>query len=151
RVHRLGGTGGVDGLNDGTILVRRALRCVAMQDLRIVFLGTSSGAPSAERNVTSVAVVLDGSVLLFDCGEATQHQLMRAPVRSGAIDAIFISHLHGDHVYGLPGLLATLSMHGRERPLALIGPEGLRDYLEGVLVTTQHNPMFPIILHEPPF
>ena len=122
-----------------------------MQDIRIVFLGTSAGMPSRERNVASVAVILDGTVLLFDCGEGTQHQLLRAPVRSGAIEAIFLTHLHGDHVYGLPGLLATMSMNGRSRPLDLIGPAGTRDYLESVLRTTQHNPIFEIRISEPPY
>ena len=116
-----------------------------MQEMAITFLGTSSGTPSRERNVSSVAVALDGTLILFDCGDGTQHQLLRAPVRSGAIEAIFITHLHGDHVYGLPGLLATLSMNGRARPLTLIGPEGLREHVECVLRTSHHNPMFPIV------
>jgi ribonuclease Z len=122
-----------------------------MQDLRIVFLGTSAGTPSRERNVAAVAVVLDGTVLLFDCGEGTQHQLLRAPVRTGSIEAIFLTHLHGDHVYGLPGLLATMSMNGRSRPLDLIGPEGTREYLEATLRTSHHNPMFEIRVGEPPY
>lgn len=122
-----------------------------MQDLSIVFLGTSSGAPTRERNVASLAVVLDGTVLLFDCGEGTQHQLLRAPVRSGSIEAIFISHLHGDHVYGLPGLLATLSMNNRGRPLTIVGPPGVREYLECVLATSHHHPIFPIDVTEPPY
>jgi ribonuclease Z len=122
-----------------------------LQDVRIVFLGTSSGTPTRERNVSSVAIVLDGTVLLFDCGEGTQHQFLRAPLRSGSIDAIFITHLHGDHVYGLPGLLATLSMNGRVRPLDLVGPDGLREYLESVLATTHHNPIFPIRVSAPPY
>ncbi len=122
-----------------------------MQDIRIVFLGTSSGTPSRERGLTSIAVVLDGTVLLFDCGEGTQHQLLRAPVRSGAIEAIFISHLHGDHVYGLPGLLATMSMNARSAPLTLIGPEGLHEYLEATLATTHHHPIFPIDVVAPPY
>lgn len=119
--------------------------------MRIIFLGTSSGMPSRERNVSSVAMVLDGTVLLFDCGEGTQHQLLRAPVRSGSIEAIFLTHLHGDHVYGLPGLLATLSMNGRERPLELIGPEGTEEYLRCVLATTHHNPLFPIRVSAAPY
>jgi ribonuclease Z len=122
-----------------------------MQVMDIIFLGTSSGTPSRERNVSSVAVVLDGTVLLFDCGEGTQHQLLRAPVKSGAIEAIFITHLHGDHVYGLPGLLATLSMNGRQRPLTLVGPEELREHVECVLRTSHHNPMFPIDVAPPPY
>jgi ribonuclease Z len=121
------------------------------QDLRIVFLGTSAGTPSRDRNVSAVAMVIDGSLLLFDCGEGTQHQFLRAPVRSGAIDAIFITHVHGDHIYGVPGLLASLSMNGRTRPLAIVGPPGVRAYLEGVLATTQHNPQFPIEYAELPY
>ncbi len=122
-----------------------------MQDMRIVFLGTSSGTPSRERNVTSVAIVLDGTVLLFDCGEGTQHQLLRAPVRSGAIDAIFVSHMHGDHVYGIPGLLGTFSMNGRVRPLVVVGADGIGAYLDGVLTATHHHSTFPIEVREPPF
>ncbi|HET7433688.1 MAG TPA: ribonuclease Z [Thermoanaerobaculia bacterium] len=120
-----------------------------MQDLRIVFLGTSAAMPSRERNVAGVALVTDGRVLLFDCGEGTQHQLLRADgVRSGALDAIFISHLHGDHVYGLPGLLASLSLNARVAPLTLYGPRGLRAYVESALATTQHNPIFPLFVAE---
>ena len=122
-----------------------------MQDIRLVFLGTSSGTPSRERNVSSIAVVLDGTVVLLDCGEGTQHQLLRAPVRSGAIDAICITHLHGDHVYGIPGLLATLSMNGRRRPLDLVGPPGLAEYVEAVLRTSHHHPDFEVRVSEPPF
>ena len=95
--------------------------------------------------------MLDGTVLLFDCGEGTQHQLLRAPVRSGAIDAIFLTHLHGDHVYGLPGLLASMSMNGRTRPLALVGPAGTMEYLEATLRTTNHNPMFAVHVSSPPY
>ena len=122
-----------------------------MQDVRIVFLGTSSGTPTRDRNVSSVALVLDGTVLLFDCGEGTQHQLLRAPVRSGAIEAIFITHLHGDHVYGLPGLLATMSLNARAQPLTLVGPGMLGSYIDSMLETTDHHPIFPIDLAPPPY
>jgi ribonuclease Z len=122
-----------------------------MQNIRIIFLGTSAGTPSRERNVAAVAVILDGTVLLFDCGEGTQHQLLRAPVRTGAIDAIFLTHLHGDHVYGLPGLLASMSMNNRSRPLDLIGPEGTAEYLTATLRTTHHHPIFDIRIAELPY
>ena len=122
-----------------------------MQQLRIVFLGTSAGTPSPTRNVTSVAIVLDGTVVLFDCGEGTQHQLLRAPVRSGAIDAIFVSHMHGDHVYGIPGLLGTFAMNSRTRPLTLVGADGLDAYIECVTRATHHHSTFPITVAEPPY
>jgi len=122
-----------------------------VQDIRIVFLGTSSGTPSRDRNVTSVAVVLDGTVLLFDCGEGTQHQLLRAPVRSGAIETIFISHMHGDHVYGLPGLLGTMTLNSRSQPLTLVGPDALREFVTSALATTDHHPGFPIDIAPPPY
>jgi ribonuclease Z len=120
--------------------------------MRLVFLGTSSGTPSRERNVSSVALLLDdGSLLLFDCGEGTQHRLQVAPVKSGAIDAIFLSHLHGDHVYGLPGLMATLGMNGRTRPLDIVGPEGTKEYVEATLRTSHHNPIFDVRISSPPY
>ncbi len=103
-----------------------------MDQIRIVFLGTGAAAPTRQRNVSSVAVVLDGRVLLFDCGEGTQHQLMRSPVRSGAIEAVFITHLHGDHLFGLPGLIATLGLNARTAPLTIYGPPGLRAFLDAI-------------------
>ena len=103
-----------------------------MQDLRVVFLGTGAAAPSPQRNVAAVAMAFDGRALLFDCGEATQHQLMRAPLRPGSIETICITHLHGDHLYGLPGLIASLGLYGRERPLTLIGPRGLAAFVKSI-------------------
>lgn len=104
-----------------------------MDQIRIVFLGTSAGMPSRSRNVASVALVMDGRVLLFDCGEGTQHQLMRSEhVRSGGIEAIFITHLHGDHLFGLPGLLGSLGLGGRRDPLAVYGPPGIAAYLKSI-------------------
>lgn len=103
-----------------------------MDDIRITFLGTSSASPTLTRNVASLAVTLDGRVLLFDCGEGTQQQLLRSTVRSGSIDAIFITHLHGDHLFGLPGLLATLGLNARSAPLTIYGPRGLHEFIAAV-------------------
>src|SRR5947207_7573516 len=100
-----------------------------MDQIRIQFLGTSAGMPSRARNVAAVAVVMDGRVLLFDCGEGTQQQLLRSEVRSGGIEAIFITHLHGDHLFGLPGLLSSLGLGGRREPLIVYGPPGITAYL----------------------
>jgi len=103
-----------------------------VDSIRTVFLGTGAAAPTRTRNVSSLAIVLDGRTLIFDAGEGTQHQLQRSTVHTGSIEAIFITHLHGDHLFGLPGLLATLGLNGRTAPLTLVGPPGLERYLRAI-------------------
>ena len=90
--------------------------------MRIVFLGTGGTYPSKVRNVTSIAVQLPGEVLMFDCGEGTQRQLMSSSVSFMKVSKIFISHLHADHFLGLPGLIQSMSLNGREDDLAVFGP-----------------------------
>jgi ribonuclease Z len=116
-----------------------------MQDLRVTFLGTSAGMPTLARNVASVAVAMDGRILLFDCGEGTQHQLMRSPLRFGAVEAIFLSHLHGDHLFGLPGLLSSMSLNAREKPLALYGPSGIAEFMRALPL---YHTSFDVEIHE---
>lgn len=116
-----------------------------MQDLRITFLGTSAGMPTLARNVASVAVTVDGRVLLFDCGEGTQHQLMKSAVRFGAIEAIFLTHLHGDHLFGLPGLLTSMSLNARAKPLALYGPAGIAAFMRALPL---YHTSFDVEIHE---
>ena len=114
--------------------------------MKITFLGTSSGAPSRFRNVSAFALQLpqQSSAWLFDCGEATQHQLMRSPLRLSQIDRIFISHMHGDHVFGLPGLLASRSLQaGSTTPVTLYGPPGLQEYLRRTMDLTQMRLGYP--------
>ncbi len=116
-----------------------------MQDIRVIFLGTGAGMPTRARNVASVAVLMDGRALLFDCGEGTQHQLMNSAVRFGAIEAIFLSHLHGDHLFGLPGLLASMSLNAREKPLALYGPAGIAEFMRALPL---YHTLFDVEIHE---
>ena len=97
--------------------------------MRVVLLGTSSAVPTLTRGLSSTAVVREGDVFLFDCGEGTQLQLMRAGVKRSRIHSIFIGHLHGDHLYGIAGLLSTMHLEGREESLNVFGTEGLRAYL----------------------
>src|SRR4249920_726534 len=97
--------------------------------MRIILLGTSSAIPTLSRGLSATAVVREGDVFLFDCGEGTQIQLMRAGVKRSRIHSIFIGHLHGDHLFGIAGLLSTMHLEGREEPLNVFGPEGLRGYL----------------------
>ncbi len=99
--------------------------------MQITFLGTSSGVPTKARNVSAVAVKLPqrAEVWLFDCGEATQHQLQHTELRHSQLRRIFITHLHGDHIYGLMGLLATCGMAGHAQPITIYGPPGLDEYV----------------------
>jgi ribonuclease Z len=102
--------------------------------VKITFLGTSSGTPTRTRNVTAQALTLDsGAMWLLDCGEATQHQLMRAGLKASRIERVLLTHLHGDHCYGLPGLLACIAIHERREPVELVGPRGLAELVHTVL------------------
>jgi ribonuclease Z len=95
----------------------------------VTFLGTSSGTPTHQRNLACVALQRSGELILFDCGEAAQIQYRRAGLPFGKLTAICISHMHGDHVTGLMGLLMSLQMAERTAPLALYGPPGLEEYV----------------------
>jgi ribonuclease Z len=97
--------------------------------MTVHFLGTGGSWPSAQRNVAATAVKRGGEVVLFDCGEGTQRQFQRGGLSYQAITRIFLSHLHGDHVFGLPGLLKTMQLNERTDPLDLYGPRGLLDLM----------------------
>lgn len=104
--------------------------------MELEFLGTGAGTPGKFRNVTSVALkLLDESneVWLFDCGEATQHQILRTNLKPRKIDKIFITHLHGDHIFGLPGFLSSRSFQGGNSDLTLFGPKGLKSFIQTTL------------------
>ncbi|MHA1595114.1 MAG: ribonuclease Z [Candidatus Baldrarchaeia archaeon] len=98
----------------------------------IVFLGTSGTMPTKTRNAPAIALKYDGELMLFDCGEGTQRQLLKAGLGLG-VSKIFITHIHGDHVLGVPGLLQTFSVLCREKPLEIYGPPGIRHFLELVV------------------
>lgn len=98
--------------------------------MRVIPLGTSSGKPTLRRNVSGLVVAREAEWLLFDCGEATQIQVARAGLSPNRLSGVFITHLHGDHFNGLPGLLSTMGLDRRTRELRLTGPQGIRDYLE---------------------
>src|SRR5438876_1562003 len=96
-------------------------------DLDIVFLGTSASVPTAQRAPTALVVRRGGDRLLFDCGEGTQRQLLRSSVGFVALREVFVSHFHADHYLGLPGMLKTFALRGRDMPLTVYGPPGLSD------------------------
>jgi ribonuclease Z len=114
--------------------------------MRLTFLGTGAATPSRTRNVTSIALQFDqrSEMWLFDCGEATQHQILRSPLRLSQLERIFITHLHGDHFFGLLGLLASRSMQeGSDSPITLYGPAGLEEYLRCALDVSRMRFRFP--------
>ncbi len=115
--------------------------------MKITFLGTSAGAPTRRRNVTSIALQLDqkSCLWLFDCGEGTQHQVLRSPLRLSQLERLFFTHLHGDHLFGLVGLLASRSLQdGVHTPVTLYGPEGLEAYVRGVLEASRTRLQYPL-------
>ncbi len=116
--------------------------------LTLVLLGTGASAPSPHRGLPSVAVVYDGSIILIDCGEGTQMRLSQAKLSPHRIETILISHLHGDHVYGLPGFLSSQQLMRREKRLRLIGPPGLESFLQCVQTHTATPLHYPLEIQE---
>ena len=109
--------------------------------VQLTFLGTSAGKPTRERNVSAMGLEFeqDNKWYLFDCGEATQHQLIRSSLSIGKLDTIFITHMHGDHYYGLPGLLSSKKLDTAFRPLTIYGPKGIKKFLECVMDVSFEN------------
>lgn len=105
----------------------------------LTFLGTCAGAPTKNRNVTALAVqtCLNRDWWLVDCGEATQHRLQHVALKVHDLAGICITHVHGDHSYGLPGLLASAAITGRKRPLILIAPLAVKAWLEATMLHTE--------------
>lgn len=115
--------------------------------IRITFLGTSASRPTVGRNVSAIAVQREGDLMLWDCGEGTQRQMMRYGTGFG-IGSIFITHLHADHFVGLIGLTRTLALQGREEPLELYGPPGSRKTLHEALHLGVARIGFPVPIVE---
>lgn len=108
--------------------------------MELYFLGTGAGMPTTERNVTAIALRMfeeRGTFWLFDAGEATQHQMLHSPLKPSKLEKVFITHLHGDHLFGLPGLLSSRSHQGGVEAMEVYGPRGIRQYLDVVFATSQ--------------
>ncbi len=118
--------------------------------MRLTFLGTGAALPSRTRNVSALALSFEqrGGWWLFDCGEGTQHRILASPLSPARLERVFLSHLHGDHCFGLPGLLCSRWMHGQAGPIAIHGPRGTGDYLAAIERTTLTHFGFRIELGE---
>jgi ribonuclease Z len=115
--------------------------------LRVTFLGTSGAIPTARRAPSAVAVERDGERLLFDCGEGTQRQMMRHATGFD-VTHLLVTHLHGDHVLGIPGLIQTWDFNGREAPLAIHVPPGSRREVDSLVHAAGHTPGYPVRINE---
>lgn len=114
--------------------------------MELHFLGTGAGLPTNERNVTCCVLNLmqeRGCLWMFDCGEATQQQFLKSPLKISKIEKIFITHLHGDHLFGLPGLLSSRSFNS-DTPLTVYGPKGIQEYLDVVLRVSASRISYPL-------
>lgn len=119
--------------------------------MELIFLGTGAGMPSKERNVSAIALSLLqdlNSIWLFDCGEATQHQILHTTIKPRKINKVFISHLHGDHIFGLPGFLSSRSFQGGSAPCTVYGPKGIKQYIETSLQISCSHLSYPLHIIE---
>ncbi len=116
--------------------------------MRIVFLGTAASIPTSTRALSSVAVQRKGELFLFDCGEGTQRQMIQAKMGLNRKTRVFITHMHGDHVLGLPGVLQTMSLLGRDKPLQIYGPAGIAAFIEAMIRTVRFSLRFPVGTYE---
>lgn len=116
--------------------------------MQIVFLGTGGSWPSKDRNVSAVAVRIGKDVLLFDCGEGTQRQLMSSNMSFMKINRIMISHFHGDHFLGLPGLIQSMSLNNRKKPLEIYGPHGTVKLVNILINLGYFTPTFDFVVKD---
>lgn len=117
-------------------------------EVGVVFLGTSAAMPTRYRGLPGLVLKYRGSLLLFDCGEGTQHRLVEAGLSPLKIKAVFITHLHGDHVFGLPGLIQSMAMNNRRESLYVYGPKGIAHLLEAVFEAARFAPPFNVYVVE---
>ncbi len=113
--------------------------------LYVIFLGTGGSWPTVKRNVSAIAVKRGGEILLFDCGEGTQRQIQKSGLSYMQIKSIFISHFHGDHFLGLPGLIQTMQLNDRKEPLTIYGPRGISRIVEIVKNLGYFRPSYEIV------
>ncbi len=116
--------------------------------MEITFLGTGGSWPSKERNVTSIAYKIGAEVVLFDCGEGTQRQLMFSHLSFMDISRIFITHYHGDHFLGIPGLLQSMALNNRQETVEIYGPEGTVQNITHLLSAGFFNLTYNVLIHE---
>ena len=116
--------------------------------MRIIFLGTAGSVPTLKRNLPAVLVCRKNDQILFDCGEGVQRQMLMTKTGFHKNMKIFLSHMHGDHVLGLPGLMQTMALMDRRNKLQVYGPNGIRHFLQSVKEALQFGLTYPVEIHE---
>jgi ribonuclease Z len=116
--------------------------------MKLVFLGSGGSWPTKERNLSSIALKMNGEIILFDCAEGTQRQLFFSSLNFMHVDKILISHFHGDHFLGLPGLIQSMYLNDRTKELNIYGPSGTTNIVKGILTLGYFNPTFQILTHD---
>jgi ribonuclease Z len=116
--------------------------------ISVVFLGTSGSVPTLKRSLPSIVIQCPKHLWMFDCGENTQRQMMQAKVSFHKKLKVFLSHLHGDHVLGLPGVLQTMALMDRKEPVQIYGPPGIKDFLVCTKKTLNFGLTFPLEINE---
>jgi ribonuclease Z len=116
--------------------------------MKLIFFGTGGGWPSKQRNVPSIALQFESEIILFDCGEGTQRQFMFSKLSFMQITKIFISHFHGDHFLGVPGLMQSMYLNDRSEPIEIFGPPGTSHIISSLLKLGYFQPSFDINLHD---
>jgi len=116
--------------------------------LRLVFLGTAGSVPTPKRSLPAILIQRKGEQVMFDCGEGVQRQMIKVKTGFHRKMKVFISHMHGDHVLGLPGLLQTMALLDRQKKLEVYGPSGIKRFIEDIRETVQFVLTFPVEIHE---
>jgi ribonuclease Z len=119
-----------------------------MTQLNIIFLGTGGSWPTIKRNVSSIAIKRGSEIILFDCGEGTQRQFQKSKLSYMQISKLFITHFHGDHFLGIPGLIQTMQLNDRDKPLHIYGPKGMINLVSQLLSLGYFRPSYKIIAHD---
>jgi len=112
--------------------------------LQVIFLGTAGSVPTTKRSLPAIAIRRKGELILFDCGEGVQRQMVKAGLGFNKKMKVFVTHMHGDHVLGLPGLIQTMSLLDRTKKMEIYGPVGLEDFIEAFERTVQFALTFPL-------